>query len=124
MLRFSKGLRQWLIRYETTVLDMMQCLRYILYVRNILIFNSATLSPEDKRFDEQVVGTEPSGCLLAFGLAPRRTARAALLSVGPRDAEDLFPKPRNSLVKRFHGQHEVGGDVRPVLTSDLTAESY
>jgi hypothetical protein len=89
----------------------------------VLILKCATRSPQEMRFDEHAVGTEPSGCLSAFSLARRRTARAALMFVGPRDAEDLSPKPRNSLVKRFHGQHEVGGDVRPVLTSDLTAES-
>jgi hypothetical protein len=45
------------------------------------------------------------------------------VSAGPRAAEDLLPKPRNSLLKRFHGQHEVVGPVQRTVMSDLTVDS-
>jgi hypothetical protein len=44
------------------------------------------------------------------------------VSAGPRAAEDLLRKPRNSLVKRFHGQREVGGPVEQTAMSDLTGD--
>jgi hypothetical protein len=76
-----------------------------------------------RRFYDHAVGTETAACLSSLGLAPVRTARRALVSAGPRAAEDLLRKPHNSLVKRFHGQCEVGGPVQLTVMSDLTADS-
>jgi hypothetical protein len=76
-----------------------------------------------RRVYEHAVGTETAVCLSSFGLAPVRTARRALVSVGPRAAEDLHRKPGNSLVKRFHGQREVGVPVQRTVMSDLTVDS-